>query len=163
MATPARKLILDDIADTLADILVANSYKTTVVTVDREVKTWAEVGTTAMPWLGFCATETSFSRQDHQPSGWIKCSMRVVIVGHVNQTTGAEKTDALANLEDDIIAAMLEDPRRGDDGSGPNAIGTYLVASRTDEGDPFTRDSRGGSGTIVVEFDVLYMRTSGKS
>ena len=78
----------------------------------------------------------------------------VTIVGHVSVRSGEAKTEALAKLEDDIIAAINADTTRGG-----NAIRTNWQGTQTDEGNTDSDDHRGGSGTLVMAFDVLYQRS----
>lgn len=155
MGTPARKLILDNLATVLAGITVANGYKTTVVTVERVLKDWGTVGAQQMPWLGFAPGKETF---EHQPCGVIKTTLELKLVGHINASTDAARCTALSNLVDDVIAALNVDTTRGD-----NAVVTTVVDSETDEGDPDTLDSRGGSGSVVLTVRVLYFRTTGAS
>ena len=78
----------------------------------------------------------------------------VTIVGHVSVVAGELKTQALAKIEDDIIAVINADTTR--DG---NAIRTNWKGTQTDEGNTDSNDHRGGSGTLVMAFDILYQRS----
>lgn len=152
MATPARQLILDNIATVLATISVANGYKTNVVTVERTLKSWGDVGVALMPWVGYAPIGQA--RPTYKPNGLIDVRLPVTIVGHVNTLSGSAKTEALAKFNDDLIAVLNLDTTR--DG---NAIRTNWQGTQTDEGNTSSDDHRGGSGTLVMQFEILYQRT----
>lgn len=151
MATPARALILDNIKTTMAAILVAGGYKTTVVTVERVIRDWADPGAIQKPWIGFMPRVEIFR---FLPGNQIRVTMPVLIVGHISSTTVDAKHTALSNLHDDIVAALGVDPTRGG-----NAINTVVLQTEDDTGDPDTVDSQGRSGTVEVTAEVTYMRT----
>lgn len=164
MGTPARTSILADIAATLATITVANGYKSTVAQVDRYLRDYDDVDASDKPWLGFFPGP---ERAEHRFGGCITMTLPVTIVGHVSvASTGAETVDqtartvALSNLQDDVIAALSADIRRGG-----NAIETRLsgIASQTDEGVPEHESDAGGSASIQLTFEVVYDRTTGSS
>jgi hypothetical protein len=153
VATPSRNLILEDIASTLAYITVAHGYATTVTTVERTVKGWDRIGIQAMPWLGLQIENETF--EHHACSEEIRSVLSVAIVGHINAATQALRADAIAALQDDIIAAMNVDQTRGG-----NATTTLLTSAESDESDPDAIDSKGGQGTLIVRFDIVYYRTT---
>lgn len=156
MATPPRNLITADIAATLATITVANGYKTTVQTVDRVIKNWSEIGTEEFPWVGFCFPREQLTERVF---GMVDVRMQGVIVGHINTGTDLTRSNLLGNLQDDLIAALHVDCTRGG-----NAITTLLKGdSENDEGDSATMDHRGGTGSLVLRFEVFYERTVQKS
>lgn len=151
MATPARKLILDDIKTALEAITVAGGYKTTVVTVERVIRDWADVSAALRPWLGFMP---EMERFQFLPGNQIRMVLPVVIIGHLSSTSVDNKHSAISNLHDDIIAALGADATRGG-----NAINTIITSSEDDTGDPDSLDSAGRSGTLKVNAEVWYMRT----
>jgi len=151
MATPARKLILDNIKTTLAAILVSGGYKTTVVTVERVIRDWGDVAAALRPWIGFMPRVEQFQ---FLPGGQIRVVMPVIIVGQVSGTTVDNKHSLLSNLHDDIVAALGVDPTRGG-----NAVNTLITQIEDDTGDPDTVDSQGRSGLLEVTAEVHYMRT----
>lgn len=152
MATPVRRLILDNIATVLATVSVANGYKTNVETVARTLVSWGEIGAAQMPWVGFAPIGQSIP--SYKPNGVINVTLPLTIVGHVNSRSGATKTEELADIEDDLIAAMDADTTRGG-----NAIRTNWLGTQTDEGNPDSDDHRGGSGTLVMMWEILYQRS----
>lgn len=151
MATPTRNLILEDIATSLAAIDGTGVFKTTVKTVERHVKEWDSVGAQEMPWLGFMPIRTLY---EHQPGTVVRSVMEIAIVGHVNEDTDAKKSDSISDLIDDVWEALNVDTTR----SG-NAVMTTVTESETDEGDPDTIDSKGGSGSTVIRLNVVYNRS----
>lgn len=152
MGTPARALILADVLTTLESITVANGYHTGVVTVEAVLKGWDDIGQQQYPWVGYLPGVTRF---EYQPSGYIRCTVPLMIVAHIN--AGPDTiSSALSALEDDLIAALNADTTR----SG-NAVSTTIVSSALDDGDPDVGEgSKGGSGTIVMELDIVYFRTT---
>ena len=152
MATPKRRLILDNLCDALRSINGAPGNKIAVRKVERTVKEWATVGGADMPWIGFKAGR---ERHVHRPFGLVEVRLPIDIVGHVNAADDVERSDLLNDLMDDIVGEIQIDTRRGG-----NAIHTTVLESETDEGDPDTQDSRGGSGSLVVRIEVFYERTT---
>jgi protein involved in polysaccharide export with SLBB domain len=158
MATPARKLILDNLATVLASIAVSGGYKTTVATVERVIREPGDkaVGANAVPLVGFAPIRET---HEYQPGNQIRVVMEASAVGHVLGTSDSDRTDKLSNLLDDLVAALNLDTTRG-----ANAVSTTVKTCETDEGSPYVLpDSRGGSGTCVVNFDVVYFRTAGST
>tara|TARA_R100000664_G_C2750390_1_gene137684 strand:- start:948 stop:1418 length:471 start_codon:yes stop_codon:yes gene_type:complete len=152
MATPVRELILDNVYTVLGTISIANGYKTDVTTVARSLVSWGDIGASQMPWIGFAPIGQT--TVEYKPNHLLHVRMPVTVVGHVSVMSGEAKTQALAKLEDDIIAVINADTTRGG-----NAIRTNWQGTQTDEGNPDSDDHRGGSGTLVMAFDVLYQRT----
>jgi hypothetical protein len=144
---------MENIATVLATITVANGYKTTVTTVERNLKGWDRIGVQGMPWIGLHVESEDF--EHHACSNVIRAQLRVAIVAHINAATQALRATGIANLQDDIIAAMNVDQTRGG-----NASSTYLLSSESDESDPDAIDSKGGQGTVIVRFEVVYFRTT---
>lgn len=156
MGTPRRKDILDNIKTTLEGITTGNGYKTTIDTVERVVKEWDSVGPGSMPWLGYMARQ---DRLQYLPGSVIRCTLPVTVVGHVLGTSPSNASELLNNLIDDVIAALSSDQTRGG-----FAIATTVISHETDEGDPDALpDSRGGAGSLVVDVEVTYDRTTGSS
>lgn len=147
--------ILDDIATTLAAITVAGGYRTTIVTVDREVKVRAEIGAAQMPYLGFGLTETI--SEPYLPGDLVRCVGKLTVVGHVNSSTASAATTAIANLEDDVIGALMADPTRD-----ANAIDTVWTKTVDDVPDPASPSSN-GRGSVVMEFEIRWMRSTALS
>ena len=149
MATPSRKLIVDNLKTTLETITVANGYKSTVTKVEVLAKTWLQVAEVIRPWLGIVPQETTYQ---HLPAGRVRSILHIDIIGHVSNGTYAEKRDRLADLLDDIWGAVNVDLTRG-----ANAVNTMITKSETDEGAPEAE------GTLVIGLDVVYMRTAGST
>lgn len=156
MATPVRELILDNINTVLNTISIANGYKTDVTTVERTLVSWGDIGSAQMPWVGFAPIGQS--SVEYKPNHLLHVRLPVTVVGHVSVRSGAAKTEALAALEDDVIAVINADTTRGG-----NAIRTNWQGTQTDEGNTSSDDHRGGSGTLVIAFEILYQRTVNKT
>ena len=149
MATPSRKLIIDNMKTTLEDITVANGFKSTVTMVEILAKTWLQTSEVIRPWLGIVPQQTNYQ---HLPGDLVRSVFKVDIIGHVANGTYEQKRDRLADLLDDIFSALNADTTRG-----KNAVSTTITTSETDEGAP------DGEGTIVIGVDVVYMRTTGST
>ena len=149
MAVPSRKLIIDNIKTTLEAVSTASGFKSTVNTVEVLAKTWLQTSEGVRPWLGIVPQQTDYQ---HLPGDLVRSKLRIDIIGHVANGTYEQKRERLANLLDDMFAALNADTTRDN-----NAVSTTIVQSETDEGAP---DSE---GTIVVSIDVVYMRTTGST
>ena len=149
MSTPSRKLIIDNLKTTLESITVANGYKSTVNTVEVLAKTWLQVSEVVRPWLGIVPQETQY---EHLPAGRVRSVLKISIIGHVANGTYEEKRTRLSDLLDDVWGAVNVDLTRG-----ANAVNTMITASETDEGAPEAE------GTIVIDLNVVYMRTAGST
>lgn len=155
MATPKRNLILENIECVLRNIKVGQGFKTDVDTVEREIKDWDSAKPGQMPWLGYMPRRSIY---EHDPFEGMNVTMPVSIVGHVNAATAAEKSELASELMDDVIRALQLDTNR--DG---NAVMTTIREEETDEGDPDTMNSRGGSGTFELVAEVFYLRSTAGS
>jgi hypothetical protein len=149
MATPSRKLIVDNLKTTLESITVAGGYKSTVTKVEVLAKTWLQVSEVIRPWLGIVPQETLY---EHLPGELVRSVLHIDIIGHVSNGTYEEKRTRLADLLDDVWGAINVDSTRG-----ANAVSTMITKSETDEGAPEAE------GTIVVGLNVVYMRTAGST
>lgn len=150
MATPSRNLILENIFTSLSAIDGTGNFKTTLKKVERHVKEWESVGSQEMPWAGFMPIRTLHT---HQPGTVVRCVMELAIVAHVNESTDAGKSDSISDVIDDIWEALNIDTTRGG-----NAVMTTIMEVETDEGDPDSIDSKGGTGSAVVRANVVYNR-----
>ncbi len=151
MATPARKLILDNIKTVLASVSTATGFKTNIKTVERVVRDWADVARGIRPWVGFSPRLETFA---FLPGKQIRATLPVVIVACVSGDSVDDKHAKLNDLHDDIIAALGADPTRG-----ACAIDTIIRNAEDDIGDPDTADTQGFTGTLVINAEVHYMRT----
>lgn len=155
MATPARKEILDNIETTLAAILTAGGYNTDVVTVEKLIRDHDDVAASLRPWIGFMARPEQFG---YLPGGQIRVVMPIFIGFHLTSSSEANRNTDLANLHDDIVAALGSDPTRGG-----NAVSTMITTAQDDLGDPDNTDSQGRNSTGTIEAQVVYMRTTGST
>lgn len=155
MGTPRRSDILSNVQSVLSGITTGNGYKTTVHTVGAVVKEWASVGAQELPWVGVKPGKETF---EHQPFGVLIVTLPIEIVCIVAAANDTARYSALGNLIDDVIAALSADTTRGG-----YAISTSLAEDETDEGDPDTQNSGGGTGAMVVRVSVRYERTIAKS
>ncbi len=151
MGTPARTSILSNLATTLATVTTGNGYNTTVVTVEAEAKTWADVPTALKPWIGYVPSAESL---EYLPGNQIRVVLPVEVICHISAATNSARSTALNNLLDDVIAVLSVDTTRN-----AKAISTTVVRVDTDEGAPGAT----GQGSMVLGVEVAYMRTSGKS
>lgn len=152
MATPARKLILDNLKTVLEAITVGGGYKSTVARVEPLVRDAADVDKALRPYLCFIAGRTRYA---HLPGGNVRAVMTVHIVGHVAGSSDSDAAAKLSNLEDDVWKALNTDTTRGG-----NAVMTTITESETDEGDP-DKQSTVGAGTFELTAEIVYNRTTG--
>ena len=150
MATPTRRLVLQNIKTVLDTISTDNSYKTDVDTVEALGKSWATVKPGEKPWIGIVPQRESLKFEYSN----IRVTLTVLLIGHVAGTTQDDRASKLNNLLDDIIAAMNADTTRGN-----NAISTTITTVDTDEGAP----DGDGDGSMVITMTVVYFRGTGSS
>jgi hypothetical protein len=151
MGTPARTSILSNMSTTLAGITTGNGYNTTVVTVEGEAKTWADVPASLKPWIGYVPTAETLQ---HLPGGQIRVVLPIQVICHIVGQTQSARSNTLNNLLDDVIAVLNVDTTRGS-----KAISTTVVSVDTDEAAPGAT----GQGSMVLTVEVAYMRTTGQS
>ena len=151
MATPTRRLILQNVSTVLNTITTGNGYKTTVTKVEALGKSWATVKPGEKPWLGIVPQRETYN---HQPGSLMRVTLSMLIIAHVTGTTQDDRASKLNDLLDDIIAAMNLDTTRNS-----NAIHTTLKNVETDEGAP----DGDGDGSMVASFDIVYLRTTAQS
>ena len=151
MVTPRRKLILDDYITALSGITIANGYKTTVVTVERVIKSWEGSKPGEKPSIGILPQREDIT---HEPSQQMRVDMTVVLVCHVIGTSAADRYTKLNDLLDDVIVALNFDTSRNG-----QAVSTTIVSVETDEGD----DDALGDGTMVVHTRCVFYRTTAAS
>jgi len=155
MATPAKTTILAAIKTALENITVTNGFKSTVVTVEQAIKGPNDVLTAIRPWIGYMPERERF--EYHGPE-YVLCKLPVYIGAHVQAATNALVDTAIVNLQDDIIAALFDDPTFGD-----TSVDVRLLDGDDDIGDP-DRGMGGGedgySGTFDMHWEIEYERTT---
>lgn len=157
MGQPNRSAIIADLQTTLAGITIANGYKSNVTTVERVFRDRedARAESTAFPWIGFVVGRQTNA---YEPGRQIKSTLNTEVIGHVSASTEEGRTDAVADLEDDIIAALGVDTTRGG-----YAIHTIVDESESDESQPDAVDSSGVAASVILRIRVVYIRTSERS
>jgi len=150
MATPTRRLVLQNIKTVLETISTGNGYKTDVDTVEALGKSWATVKPGEKPWIGIVPQRESLKFEYSN----IRVVLSVLIIGHVAGSTQDDRASKLNDLLDDIIAAVNTDTTRDN-----NAISTTIIAVETDEGAP----DGDGDGSMVVTLNIVYFRGTGSS
>ena len=150
MATPNRRLVLQNIKTVLETITTGNGYKTTIDTVEALGKSWATVKPGQKPWLGIVPQRESLKFEYSN----IRVVLSVLIIGHVTGTTQDDRASKLNDLLDDVIAALNTDTTRSN-----NAISTTVKTVETDEGAP----DGDGDGSMVITVDIAYFRGAGSS
>ena len=151
MGTPARTSILSNLSTTLAGVTTGNGYNTTVATVEKEAKTWAEVPPGLKPWIGYIPVAETLQ---YLPGDQIRVVLPIDLICHIVGQTQADRATKLSNLLDDLIAVLAVDTTRG-----AKAISTTVVSVDTDEGAPGAI----GQGSMVLRVEVAYIRTCGQS
>lgn len=149
MGTPVRTSLLLDIKSKLEKITVDNGYKTTVDTVQEQVRTRDDVKPGELPYVAFGIERESYT---HDAFSHVRVAAEVVVVGYIDGggLTWAQKSDGVNDLIDDIIVAMISNFNNSD-----YAVQCKLLRSLTDEWDP---DQGNDIAACVVYFEVIYNR-----
>jgi hypothetical protein len=158
MTTPAKTTILAGVKTALEGITVLAGFKSTVVTVEQAVKGPDEITTAMRPWIGFMPEREKF---EYEGPGNIWVTLPVYVGAHVQAATEALVDAAIANLQDDIIAAMFADPRFGE-----TSVDVKLLDGDDDIGDPdrgMPAGETGYSGTFDMHWEISYQRTTGST
>lgn len=153
MSDTTRQRIVDYLVAKLAEITVANGYRTDVELVEYVTRTWSEAAKVARPVLGLSITKELYR---YASSNLLTVDATVSILTHVDAEAGAPKVEVLSNLIDDVIAALHDDVTCG--GLSEKLI---LTQGMTDESDPAKQPRP--IGTSLVECVVTFERTTGKT
>jgi uncharacterized repeat protein (TIGR02059 family) len=145
----ARTNILDAVEVQLLEIPEVGSN------VHRGLLAWddlAKVGI-AMPAVCYWAGDESY---EYQSGDNIRTTMQLYVLVHVDADGNEEKSEALDDWQDWLIDALCHDQTLN------NTVTLIrLTSTATDEGDPDTAvSSTGGSGTMLLTFNVVYHRTA---
>lgn len=127
---PNRDGILENIGLALTGINGSLRYNFAIASVGTYLKTYDELGTSEIPWIGYWPTEGSPIPVAF-PFGDELHILEVQILGVINATL-TTRTARLAELEADIRTALYADRTRGG-----WAIDTQIASAPiTDEGNP---------------------------
>lgn len=148
MATPRRKLILDDLFNTLNGL---PTYDANTVIAEFAAKGWDDFDLPAIPFVGIVLTSEDII---HEPFQKMRVTLNVELICHVRQDTQVLRSDKLNELFDDIVGALNDDTTRGG-----NAISTTIIRLQTDESDDDADGNRHGDGSMVISLRVVYIRT----
>jgi hypothetical protein len=143
-----RSAILSNLQSTLQSITIANDYKTNVARVEIVPRgwTWTQVSTGDRPFIGIM---TGRVVPQVQPAMTIYETMPFRLMCFVQASSGALKTTAIDNLEDDITAALYADQSRG----GAAYMTTISDIDRDDISDQT-------QGFLTMTVDVKFYRTT---
>ena len=92
MATPARRLILENLKTTLEGITVANGYKTNVLTVEPLAKSFADTPTSLKPWIGVHPQREALT---YEQGGNIRSVLTVLLICHISGNSPDERSEDL--------------------------------------------------------------------
>jgi hypothetical protein len=140
-----------NIRSTLAAITTANGYKTQVATSSDSIVPLEDVPSSMRPYTGWM---TGTEVPQMQPFGAMRWVVPVVVVGYVTATAWADRSAAINNLADDILAALSVDTTRGG-----YAVMTTIRGIETNENDP----DAGVDGYCILDFEIVYNRTTSAS
>lgn len=152
MGTPARTGIILAVKSALEGVTVANGYHTTVALVEPYLRGRDDVPVGQRPYIGFGIGQETAT---NEPTSQIYVTTSLVVVGLVAQAAWTDRSAAINNLTDDIISAVLRDQTQNN-----NAVTTKLLTIESDEADA---DAMADGGAVVVEFEVVYYRTTGST
>lgn len=157
MGTVAKLAWMERVGTVLATITTGNGYRTTVTTVEPVIRTWEEVGRNQLPIIGYGIESTV--AEAWEGGGQFHCKSKLNVVAHVGEASASAALTALCNLEDDIIAALMADQTLDS-----NTIDIRWVSTVDDVQDPHAANTqRGGRGSMVVEFEVLWERSTART
>ena len=152
MATARRKLILDNIFATLNGL---TTYDGETITAQFAAKSWDDFDLPAIPFVGIVPLREDIT---HEPFEKMRVALQLSLICHVRQDTQPLRSEKLNVMFDDIVAALEEDTTRGCE-----AIHTTITSLETDEGDDDAEGNRHGDGSMVINVQVVYIRTIRKS
>lgn len=145
MPSPTSELILQNLETTLEGITVAAGYRTTVVRVDRLIKTWNETPPGHRPWIGIVPDECSVNYGSSSNHGMV--DWEIHLVACTGGATPILRAQALENLVDDLFVALHTDTYRGG-----NAITTEILRWQHDGA------AEAGQGSLDMTIRVRYRR-----
>lgn len=161
MSTPNRHQILLNLQTVLATINGTGGYNTTLAGVDLFERDPWTVGKDLLPraWVLLDDEPQQF---EHLPGRQIfaTLSATVVMVTAYTVTQGdptasaVTRSQAIARMEDDLIACLMTNVTRGTTGSFPNAIVTKLSQSQAN----YAEDALDGRAILGMTFTVKYQR-----
>lgn len=165
MGTPAKTTILAAVDTALSGILGAGAgYKSTVVTVEPQIRDASGVPVAERPYLGFMPRRERFVPFSMQI---YRVTMPLYVAGHVQASTKALVVAAIINLQDDVIAALCASTGGAAECTlGGECIELRLVDGDDDIGDPDTEmgaGESGYSGTFDQNWEIVYERAMGAS
>jgi len=157
MGTPIREQILTNLKWTLEQITTANTYKTTVTTVERLFQSWTETEDVECPYIGIICRGEDYA-WGH--SGFCRATMDVNLVCHwTRDATQVAMREGLDGLLDDIIRRLMKDDPglKGDGGTTIKAVSVFVDRADTDE------ESDRGGRTMNVDLRIIFNRTTSAS
>ena len=160
MAKTRRELIKDDLMTSLAAIQVASGYRNTVVTVEDTLRTWDEVGSEEVPYIGVAADSRNTEEWECGATNQIEIKGNYCIVAHIAVANRTERYTKLSDLIDDIKFALMSKTKKTR-GLG-NAKDTQIKRIDTDESD-YELDPNRPYGTMRIDFWVKYAISTEKT
>jgi len=159
MTTPAKTTLLGLVDTALSGITVLGGYKSTIVTVEPQIRDASSVPVSERPYLGFMPRRERFVAFSWQT---YRVTMPVYIAGHVQASTKALVVAALINLQDDVVKALCASIDSAAECTlGGNCVELRLVDGDDDIGDPDTEmggGEAGYSGTFDQNWEIVYER-----
>lgn len=151
MGLSNRHNALLDVVSAMEGITAGNGYANTVQVVYRHAVDWHTVRVDGpLPCIGVLPLACSF---EHVSPRQMRGRQEVAIEFGYAAATDDEVWERGDTLVDDIIAALLADRTRGG-----HALGTEIVSVETEQGNPDTMDSAGGTAAGIVRATIILQR-----
>lgn len=151
MAFSNRHLALLDLVSTLEGITQGSGFATTIQVVHKRAIDWHEsrrIG--ALPCIGVLPLACPFT---HISPAQMLGRQDVAVEFAYAASDDDEVWETGDVIVDDIIAAVLADRTRGG-----YAIGTEIASIETEQGNPDTMDSAGGTAAGIVRVTLIFQR-----
>ena len=145
-----RRDILTNLKTTLEGITVAAGYATGIKKVERVHRPPEDPPAEQQrPWIGYMVGPTE---RETQPFGEIRCTMNVWLLAYLSPKSDDEHEDLVAQLEDDLVVALMKDQSRGG-----KATSTTLGPGESNEGFPQVGTR---VGEYVEQLRIVYFRSA---
>ena len=158
VASNNQEAILQDVADSLAEIDGTSPFTNVVKKVERverELRDRTGVAEAEMPWIGFRPEQEQIQTLPHES---IRVVLPVTVVGFISSRydqSQKERTRLATAFRRDIITALSRDIRRNN-----CAVFTRIVRNETDEGIPEASDHRNIQVTQVLQrWEIVYFES----
>lgn len=140
-----------NLVTTVSGITTDNGYANTVASVYKHALDWVSGRAEgALPAIGVLPLACQY---EHISPAQMRLRQDVAVEFAWSASDDDDVWGIGDSLVDDIVAALLDDRSRGG-----YALGTEIVSAETDQGNPDTMDSSGGTAAGVVRATIILQR-----